>query len=88
VADARAKELVDAEAFERLRGEQDLLVGTVKELRGELVAIDQESDAVVRLSEELAWAALWNLAGKILLLFPTDCRFLKRGVFDFPSVTP
>jgi hypothetical protein len=83
VADARAKVLADADAFERLRVEQDRLVGTV-----ELEAIDQERDVTMRLSEEReeqARASQGNLAGKIHLLFPLDCRFLRRGVFDFPS---
>jgi hypothetical protein len=88
VADARAKVLADADAFERLRVEQDRLVGTVDELRDELEAIDQERDVTMRLSEEReeqARASQGNLAGKIHLLFPLDCRFLRRGVFDFPS---
>jgi hypothetical protein len=64
------------------------VVGTVDELCSKLEAIDRESDAAVRLSEEWdehARAAQRNLAGNILLLFPSDCRFLRCGMFDFPS---
>jgi hypothetical protein len=60
----------------------------VDELRGELEAINQERNAAVHLSEEReeqAWAAQGNLMGKILVLFPSDCRFLRCGVFDFSS---
>jgi hypothetical protein len=58
------------------------------ELHGKLEAFDQDYYAAVRLSkerEELAWVAKGNLAGMILLLLPSDCRFHRRGVFDFPS---
>jgi hypothetical protein len=88
VVDARAKALVDAEALERLRGEWDQLVGTMDELHGKLEVIDQERDAAVCLSkeqEEQARVTHGNLAGKILLLLPSDCRLHRRGVFDFPS---
>jgi hypothetical protein len=47
---ARAKVLADAEAFERLRGERDQLVGTMDELHGKLDASDRERIATVRLS--------------------------------------
>jgi hypothetical protein len=75
VADARVKALVDAEAFERLRGERNQLVGTVDELRGELAVIDQKCDATVCLSEEWeeqAWVAHGDLAGKILFPLPSE----------------
>jgi hypothetical protein len=31
------------------------------------------------------WTTQGNLAGKILLLFPLDCQFLGRDVFNFSS---
>jgi hypothetical protein len=64
------------------------LVGTVEELHGELEAINQERDATVRLfeeREEQVQVAEGNLAGKILLLLPSNYRFHRRRVFDFPS---
>jgi hypothetical protein len=80
--------LVDAEAFERLRGERDQLVGTMDELHGKLEATDRERNTAVRLSEEREeWAQTTqgNLVGKILLQFPSDYQFLGHGMFDFPS---
>jgi hypothetical protein len=60
------------------------LVGAMDELRGKLKAADREHNTVVRLSEEREEqerAAQGNLVSKILLLFPSDCQFLGRGVF-------
>jgi hypothetical protein len=64
------------------------LVGAVDELRGKLEAFDRERNAAMCLSEEReeqAWTTRVNLMSKIPLLFPLDCQFLDRGMFNFSS---